>query len=96
MRVLGISAWALKTILESREAESKHHGEVQTAIAEIRQAIWGRDGNNGHASELRALRRSFRRIERYLMQLGYRVQRAEEKLGLDSGEHEKFNESEDD
>jgi hypothetical protein len=81
--LIGISGWALRTVL--------HHAErfetVGKDLSKVTQQLWGVDGRNGHASELRDLKRSFRRIERYLLRLGARVGRVEDKVGLPSGEH---------
>jgi len=84
--LIGLSTWALKTVLTHADKFEKVSGE----LGAVRQQLWGVDGKNGHASELRDLKRSFRRIERYLLKLGTRVQRVEDKVGVPSGEHERF------
>lgn len=84
--LIGLSTWALKTVLTHADRFEK----VDTSVNRVTQQIWGVDGKNGHASELRDLKRSFRRIERYLMRLGSRLDRVEDKVGLASGEHDRF------
>lgn len=74
--VIGLSTWTLKTVLRQ-----------ESDVTQIKQQIWGRDGRNGHSSELKDLKSSFSRIEKYLTRLGFRMLRVEEKLGIDSGEH---------
>jgi hypothetical protein len=92
--VLGLARWALVTVREYRkdlkenkDAQDVQLKEINANVQRIAQQVWGVDGRNGHASELRDLKRSFRRIERYILRLGARVGRVEDKVGLPSGEH---------
>lgn len=82
--IIGLNTWMLKTVLD-----------LLRATARLSQQVWGVDGQNGHASELRSLRKSFNRIERYISKLGFRLQRVEERLGMDSGEHPRFQSDDD-
>jgi hypothetical protein len=90
--LIGLSTWALKTVLTHAERFEK----VGDQLGRINQQLWGADGRNGHASEIRDIKKSFRRIEHYLSRLDWRVQRLEERQGLPSGEHEKFRSGDDD
>lgn len=66
-----ISGWTLKTVLQ-------HQDDVK----ELQMTTWGKDGKNGHASKLRALRKGFRNIERYLDDLSNRLSRVEERMDI--------------
>jgi len=89
--LIGLSTWALKTVL----THADRFDSVNKSLGTINQQLWGVDGKNGHASEIREIKQSFRRIERYVLRLDYRMQRLEESHGHPSGEHERF-ESDDD
>jgi hypothetical protein len=89
--LIGLSSWALKTVL----AHAAKFERVDGGIAKINQQLWGVDGQNGHASDIRQINRSFRRIEHFLQRLDWRVQRLEERTGIPSGEHDKFDGSDD-
>jgi len=84
--LIGLSTWALKTVLSHAE----RFETVNKSLSTINQQLWGVDGKNGHASEIRDIKRSFRRIERYILKLDYRIQRVEEQTGHPSGEHARF------
>lgn len=84
--LIGLSTWALKTVL----THADKFEDVGTKLSKLNQQIWGADGRNGHASEIREIKRSFRRIERFLLRHDWRLQRLEERAGLPTGEHEKF------
>lgn len=89
--LIGLSTWALKTVL----THADKFESVGKSLDRINQQIWGADGRNGHASEIREIKRSFRRIERFLLRQGWRIQRLEERAGLPSGEHEKLSSDDD-
>lgn len=89
--LIGLSTWALKTVL----AHADKFEDVGTKLGRLDQQIWGADGRNGHASDIRDIKRSFRRIERFLLRHDWRLQRLEERAGLPSGEHEKFSSGDD-
>jgi hypothetical protein len=84
--LIGLSTWALKTVL----THADRFEQVGVALGKINQQLWGVDGKNGHASEIREFSRAARRIERAVSRLSWRVQRLEERAGLPSGEHERF------
>lgn len=75
--LVGLSTWALKTVL----AHAVIFGEVNKSLGKINQQLWGVDGQNGHNSEIREIKKSFHRIERYIIRLDSRVQRLEDKTG---------------
>ncbi len=90
--LIGLSTWALKTVLTHAERFEM----VGNALGKINQQLWGVDGQNGHASEIREIKRSFQRIERFLSRLDWRVQQLEERHGYPSGEHPKYGGGDDD
>jgi hypothetical protein len=89
--LIGLSTWALKTVLTHAAKFEK----VNESLSKVTQQIWGVDGNNGHASEIREIKRSFRRIERFMLRLDMRVHHIEEARGHPSGEHERFESGDD-
>jgi hypothetical protein len=89
--LIGLSTWALKTVLTHADKFEK----VNESLSKVTQQIWGVDGNNGHASEIREIKRSFRRIERFMLRLDMRVHHIEEARGHPSGEHERFESGDD-
>lgn len=89
--LIGLSTWALKTVLTHADRFEK----VTESLGKINQQLWGVDGQNGHASEIRQIKKSFRRIEQYILRLDMRVQRIEEQSGHPPGEHPRY-ESDDD
>jgi hypothetical protein len=90
--LVGLSAWALKRVLEYGE----RFEEVGKSLLRISQQIWGVDGKNGLASESREFSRAARRIEHAISRLSWRVTRLEERAGLPSGEHERYRSDDDD
>lgn len=89
--LIGLSTWALKTVL----THADRFEDVGKSLVKISQQLWGVDGKNGHASEIREFSRAARRIERAVSRLNWRVQRLEERAGLPSGEHERYSDSDD-
>lgn len=101
--LIGLASWVLHTTL----AHSKKFGDlndhlserdqhINAALGKISQQLWGVDGKNGHASEVRSLKKSLRGIERYLERMSFRIQRLEERAGLPSGEHHKLDDDPED
>jgi hypothetical protein len=80
--VLGISAWALKRIIDRERDEDKRYEKISVALAEISQQLWGKDGKNGHASDLRELKKALDRIWDFLSEFDNRVSRIEEKVEI--------------
>lgn len=75
---------------ELTDSLNRRFGSIDTSLTQMRQQLWGVDGRNGHTSDLRAIKSALRDIDRYLERMHYRMSRVEEKLGLQSGEHEKY------
>ena len=71
--VIGLNTWLLKTVLD-----------LLRATAKISQQIWGVDGNNGHASDIRGFRKALREIGDLFTDLDYRVRRLEERHGVET------------
>lgn len=95
--LVGITTWALRTVQGYRaqltrksEDDTRQFQAFAQKLQSIEQQVRGVDGQNGHASELRQLRGSFRKIERYVIRLGARLERVEEKVGVPRGEPEPF------
>ena len=77
--VLAICGWTLQSVLRHARA-----------LTQIEQQLWGKDGKNGHSSDIRRLLRGWDRIGRFLHELDHRVSRLEERHGLSSGERRKY------
>src|SRR5690349_8682093 len=55
----------------------------EKSLTQVEQQLWGKDGKNGHSSELRNLDESIQGLERYLRHMERRIVRLElrSKLG---------------
>lgn len=76
--LIGISTWALKTVLTHAERFER----VDASIGKIGQQIWGVDGRNGHTSELAELNHSIGDLHRIIARLIRRVDRIDYHLKL--------------
>lgn len=68
--VLAISGWTLTTVL-------KH----VRSLTQIEQQLWGKDGNNGHSSDIRQLRDAINRLQEIFQRMLRRIERLEERTG---------------
>lgn len=68
--VLAISGWTLTTVL-------KH----VRSLTQIEQQLWGKDGNNGHASDIKELRQAMERMQVFAQRILRRIERLEERTG---------------
>lgn len=74
--VLAISGWTLKTVLG-----------LLTRQTQVESALWGKDGQNGHASDIRRLRDALAEIGRQIGRLLTRVERLEDAHGVKRRHH---------
>ena len=68
--VLAISGWTLTTVL-------KH----VRSLTQIEQQLWGKDGNNGHSSDIRQMREAINRLQQIFQRMLRRIERLEEHTG---------------
>lgn len=54
----------------------------EKSLTQVEQQLWGKDGKNGHASELRDLNQSLEGLERFLQRVERRIDRIEVRLKL--------------
>lgn len=73
--ILAISGWTLTTVL-------KH----VRSLTQIEQQLWGKDGRNGHTSDIKLIKSGLHRVEKGLARMIRRIERLEERSGV----HEKF------
>src|SRR5688500_15906278 len=55
----------------------------EKSLTQVEQQLWGKDGKNGHASELRNMNESLEGLERFLTRVDRRIDRIEMRLKLE-------------
>lgn len=75
--VLAISGWTLTTVL--RHVKS---------LTQIEHQLWGKDGRNGHTSDIRLIKSGLARVEKGLHRIVRRIERLEERSGVHEKHHD--------
>ena len=71
--IIGLSTWLIKAVLDLRGATAK-----------VSQQLWGVDGKNGHASDIRGVKKALEDIGDMLLDHDYRLRRIEERQGMET------------